>query len=307
MQTLRLFSDVARRHSFSEAAKLHGITQSAASQRMSSLEKRLGVTLFDRSVRPLALTEAGEIFLAGCIELLEQYDRLQRRVMGLGGDPAGSVRVSAIYSAGIDLLERIRIGFVAAHSTVNVEIHYQHPEKVYQAVREHECDLGIVSYPQRWRQVGVIPLRDEVMVVVAQPGHPLTRRASVRPTDLNGVRMVNFDPHLPVARHIRAYLRHHGAEPIVEHQFDNIDTIKNAVASTEGVAILPRRTVMQEVEMGVLAAVALEPQLLRPLGIIFRPPQRGSEPFGEAARLFVEYLIEHGRLPATRLRQEVPA
>ena len=113
MQTLRLFSDVARRRSFSEAAKLHGVTQSAASQRLGALEKRLGVTLFDRSVRPLALTEAGEIFLEGCSELLDQYDRLQRRVMGLSGDPQGRVRVAAIYSAGIDLLDdsrRIRGG-----------------------------------------------------------------------------------------------------------------------------------------------------------------------------------------------------
>jgi DNA-binding transcriptional LysR family regulator len=72
MQTIRLYADVARYRSFSEAAREHGITQSAASQRIRSLEDRLGVMLIDRSVRPLALTPAGEVYGRGCIELLER-------------------------------------------------------------------------------------------------------------------------------------------------------------------------------------------------------------------------------------------
>ena len=63
MQTLRLFCDVAACRSVSQAAARHGITQSAASQRVSQFEKRLGVTLIDRSVRPLDLTAAGELML----------------------------------------------------------------------------------------------------------------------------------------------------------------------------------------------------------------------------------------------------
>jgi len=295
MQTLRLFCDVATRRSFSEAAKLHGITQSAASQRISALEKKLGVTLLDRSVRPLETTVAGETFLEGCQDLLERYNRLERKVVGLGEEPTGRIRIAAIYSAGIDLLERVRDGFEAVHPGVDVEIKYKHPDEVYEAVREHHCDLGIVSYPQRWRQVGVIPLRDEVMAVVAHPDHPLTRRVRVQPKDLHDAKLVTFGADLPVGRRIRRYLKDHGVEPVIEHEFDNIDTIKNAVALTDGVAILPKRTVMHEVEMETLAAIELEPQLVRPLGIIFRPLQRGGEPFGAAAKLFVDYLLEHER------------
>lgn len=295
MQTLRLFCDVATLRSFSEAAKLHGITQSAASQRIGQLEKKLGVQLFDRSVRPLGTTPAGDIFLEGCQELLDRYNRLQRKVVGMGEEPSGRVRIAAIYSAGIDLLEGVRDGFEGVHPGIAVEIKYKHPDEVYEAVREHQCDLGIVSYPQRWRQVGVIPLRDEVMAVVAHPDHALTRRVRVQPKDLHGVKMVTFTSDLPVGRRIRRYLKDHGVEPIIEHEFDNIDTIKNAVSLTDGVAILPKRTVMHEVEMGALAAIELEPQLVRPLGIIFRPLQRGGEPFSSATKLFVDYLLEHER------------
>ena len=158
MQTLRLFTDVARCHSFSQAAEMHGISQSAASQRIGQLEKKLGVTLLDRSVRPLTLTEAGTLFAEGCEDLIQRYDRLESKVAGLRKDPEGLVRVIAIYSAGIDLLSRIRDSFEAEHKKISVEIRYERPEQVYHAVREHECDLGIVSYPERWRKVDTIPL-----------------------------------------------------------------------------------------------------------------------------------------------------
>src|ERR1043165_3129716 len=103
MQALRLFVEVARHQSFSRAADEFGITQSAVSQRISQLEKKLGVTLIDRSVRPLALTPAGEAFYHEGRELVEQYDALERRVSRLRPRVEGPVNVDAIYSAGIDL------------------------------------------------------------------------------------------------------------------------------------------------------------------------------------------------------------
>ena len=92
MQTMRLFRDVALSRSFSRAAAEHGITQSAASQRIGALEKRLGVTLIDRSVRPPGLTPAGELYLRECRELIDRYDQLERRLVHLQQRPTGQVR-----------------------------------------------------------------------------------------------------------------------------------------------------------------------------------------------------------------------
>ncbi len=293
MQTLRLFCDVARCQSFSQAASLHGITQSAASQRIGQLEKRLGLTLIDRSVRPLVLTEAGELFREGCEDLLQRYDKLEQRVLGMREDPHGPVRVAAIYSAGIELLERVRERFQQHNPRIRVEIHYEKPDDVYSAVRAKECDVGIVSYPQRWRKVGVIPLRDEVMAVVCNPEHPLAGRARVRPAELSQYPMATFSMDLPAGRRIRQYLREHEAEPMVTHVFDNVDTIKNAVIVTNRWALLPKRTVMREVAVGSLRLIELEPTLVRPLGIIYRRQQRNGAAFDPATQVFVDFLLQH--------------
>lgn len=292
MHTLRLFCDVARHQSFSRAAAEHGVTQSAASQRISQLERRLGVTLIDRSVRPLALTPAGEMLLREGRELLERYDDLERRVSQLQAELEGQIAVDAIYSAGIALLNQVKTAFEAAHPGVTVTVNYKQPEEVYDAVRHGQCDMGIVSYPQTWREVGVIPLRDERMAVVCSPAHPLASRERVHASELAGQPMAAFEPGLPVWRRIRRYLREHGVAPQVASAFDNIDTIKSAVAVTNELAILPRRTVMREVRAGTLALVELEPTLVRPIGIIYRRRRGGGPAFGAATRAFVDFLLQ---------------
>ena len=305
MEALRLYVDVAGYRSFSQAAVKHGITQSAASQRVHQLEKRLGVTLIDRSVRPLALTPAGEEFLRGCRTLVQGYDQLELRIGHLGGPSAGTVRVDAIYSAGIDLLNQVKEQFEARNPHVTVVVDYKRPEQVYEAVRQQRCDLGILSYPRRWREVGVIPLRHEGMALVCAPGHALAGRAVVQARELGAYPLIGFEPSLPAGRHIHRYLRQHGAAPQISNVFDNIDTIKSAVAVTGQAAILPRRTVAREAAAGTLVVVELEPGLERPMGIIYNKVHpSGAGAFSPAAQSFVDFLTRHIGPDGAMIRQQ---
>lgn len=292
MQTLRLFFDVARCHSFSQAAALHGITQSAASQRIGQLERKLRVTLLDRSTRPLALTEAGRVFLEGVGDVLDRYDRLEQKVSLLGEEPEGHVRVAAIYSAGIELLNQLSKRFEAEHPRIRVVLNYEKPDEVYRRVREGECDLGILSYPQRWRKVDIVSLREEIMAVVCGPKHPLARLKRVGAKELGEYPMVTFDADLPVGRRLRQYLREEGLTPQITNVFDNIDTIKNAVAVTDRFSILPVRAVLREVGAGTLRVVELLPRMTRPIGVIMRKGS-GNGGMPPAMRVFVDYLKDH--------------
>jgi len=289
MQSLRLFADAARLQSLSQAAPLHGITQSAASQRIGALEKKLGLTLFDRSTRPLGLTRAGRLYLEGVEDILDRYDRVLRQIGAAGQvNAAGVVRVSAIYSAGIGLLERVKRKFEQEHPRARVEITYEKPDRVYERVMAGETELGILSYPGRFKTVSVVPLRDERMAVVCRPDHPLARLDRVTAKRLSAHAMVAFDEDLPVGRKVRAYLRAEGGSPKIEASFDTIDTIKSAAAVTHRFAILPERTVSREAAAGVLAVVPLLPELVRPVGVIHRGGHGGS--LSAAAEAFVARL-----------------
>ena len=100
--------------------------------------------------------------------------------------------------------------------------------------------------------------------------------------------MAGFDVDLPIDGHIQAYLEQHGATPDVSHRFDNMDTLKSAVAVTDQFAILPTRCVAREVEAGSLVAVRLMPKLTRPMGVLTPPTEEGLTP---ASKAFLKELL----------------
>ena len=101
LEYLKIFADLARSRSFSQTAQINGVSQSAVSQAVGQLEKRLGVILVDRSTRPLNLTAPGKAFWHGCDKLLEDYRELEASLGRTATSIATSVRVAAIYSVGM--------------------------------------------------------------------------------------------------------------------------------------------------------------------------------------------------------------
>ncbi|HUY36622.1 MAG TPA: LysR substrate-binding domain-containing protein [Pirellulales bacterium] len=299
LKSLKVFCDVVRQRSFSRAADANQISQSGASQLVQQLEEGLGVKLIDRSKRPFVLTPEGEVYYEGCRGVVERYFAVEDRVRTLHQEVAGHVRVASIYSVGLHHMNRHLQDFLSQHPKANVRLEYLHPHRVYQSVEDDLADLGLVSYPKSSRTVTAIAWREEPMVLVTSPGHPLANRTRVGLDELNGQTMVGFDADLTIRREIDRVLDLHGAEVRVVMEFDNIETIKRAIEIDAGVALLPEPTVVREVQSGTLAAVPLDTdELVRPLGIIHR---RGKE-LSSTAQRFIELLQREGHAaqPADR-------
>jgi DNA-binding transcriptional LysR family regulator len=291
LKSLQIFCDVAGRRSFSRAADENGISQSAASQVIQHLEDDLGVQLIDRSKRPLVLTPEGELYYQGCRKLLDRYLALEEDVRTLHERVAGRVRVASIYSVGLSHMNRCLQQFLSQYPKANVRLEYQHPRRVYEMVEQDQVDLGLVSYPRSSRSLKAIPWREEPMVLVCAPMHPLAQRCRMGLDELRGEKMIGFDADLEIRREIDRVLSRWRVEVDVVMEFDNIETIKRAIEIDAGVALLPEPTVARELETGTLRAVPLTTdELVRPLGIIHR---RGKQ-LGRTARRFIELLQAKG-------------
>ncbi len=287
IETLRIFCDVVQSQSFSRGAKINDVSQSAATQSVHRVEQYFGVQLVDRSKRPFVLTPVGLACYEGFREVLVLYDSVEARVRSLRREIGGLVRVAAIYSVGLHDMSRCMQDFMRQYPKAKIRLEYLRPNKVYEAVLGAEVDLGIVSYPVASPDLAVIPLRSERMVVVCQPGHPLTRHQAVTAEHLQGTDFVAFDRDLSIRKEIDRYLRQRSINIRVAMEFDNIETIKQAVEIGAGVSILPEPTVREAVGRGTLCTVRLiAPELYRPLGIIHR--QRRV--FTPTAAKFVEIL-----------------
>jgi DNA-binding transcriptional LysR family regulator len=299
LDTLRLYCDVVRLRSFSRAAAAGGVSQSAASQAVQQLEAELDATLLDRSRRPLEPTAEGRGFYDACRGLLAGFEKARADLAASRQRVEGTVRVAAIYSVGLHDMSRHMQPFMAAYPNARVLLECLHPHKVVEAVLNDEADLGILSYPAASRALEVLPLREEPMMVVTHPSHPLARRRRVSPADLDGARFVAFDHDLPIRRAIDRALKQHGVKVDVAMEFDNVETIKQAIGIAAGISILPAPTVQKESEMKTLATVELAlPGLVRPVAIIHR---RGRHLTAAVSRFITQLRDDDARPAAARV------
>ena len=297
IETIRIFCDVVQHQSFSRGAAANEVSQSAATQSVHRMERHFGVQLVDRSKRPFVLTPEGQACYEGFREVLELYDSVEARVRSLRLEISGTVRVAAIYSIGLHDMSRCMQEFMRQYPKARVRLEYLHPNRVYEAVLNSEVDLGIVSYPVVTPEISAIPLRSERMVVVCQPQHAVAGREAVTAEHLQGEDFVAFDRELTIRKEIDRFLRQRGVTINVAMEFDNIETIKQAVEIGAGVSILPEPTVHREAEAGRLSAVRLiAPELRRPIGII----HRSRKLFSPTAGKFIEMLQKPAESAAER-------
>jgi len=275
----------------SKGAEHCGVSQSAASQHVQEAERRLGVSLFDRSKRPLELTAAGKLYAEFCRDVLRREEEFTLALESIKGDVEGTVRVVSIYSTGLSEMGRLQEEFSARYPTAQLHVEYMRPDKVYDAVRNDTADLGLVSFPESTREIAAIPWRNEEMQVAVPPAHPFAQRDAVYPADLNGQDFIGFDEDLSIRRELDRFLRAQGVEVKIVMHFDNIQMIKEAVELGRGISLLPARTMLAEIEQGRLVAVKLDaPDLVRPVGIVHRKRKK----FNRAAQAFLELLVGDG-------------
>jgi DNA-binding transcriptional LysR family regulator len=289
LKSLKIFCDVVGRRSFSRAAAENGISQSGASQIVNGLEEHLGVKLIDRTKRPFVLTAEGEVYYEGCRKLVQRYFALEEEVRTLHEEVAGRVGVASIYSIGLSHMNRFVQRFLGEYPKANVRVQYQHPRRVYELVESDQVDLGLVSYPRSSRTIKATVWREEPMVLVCAPQHPLAGHDQVRLEELSGLDIIGFDSDLEIRHEIDRALAAHSVEVRVAMEFDNTETIKRAVEINAGISVLPEPTVDREVAAGALAARPLVGiDLKRPIGIVQR---RGKE-LGKTARRFMQLLLK---------------
>lgn len=307
IETIRLFCDVVQHQSFSRGAAANEVSQSAATQSVHRMERHFGVQLVDRTKRPFVLTPEGQACYEGLREMLEVYDSVEARVRSLRKEVSGTVRVAAIYSVGLHDMSRCMQQFMRRYPKAKVRLEYLRPNKIYDAVLNSEIDLGVVSYPASSADIAVVPLRIERMVLVCHPEHKLAGRKAITAEHLRDEDFVAFDRDLIIRKEVDRYLRQRSVSVRVVMEFDNIETIKQAVEIGAGISILPEPTVRRETQAGSLVAVRLiAPQLERPIGIIHR--QRKT--FTPTAMKFMELLkLQQGdqSQPAVEPTEAVPS
>jgi DNA-binding transcriptional LysR family regulator len=271
IESLKVFCDLAETGSFTKAAQINEVTQSAVSQQISSLERMFKSLLIERSKKKFRLTREGQVLYDYSKQIISIYGGLQHKLQEIKDIISGTIRVATIYSIGLHDLPSYLKKFLKAYPSVNVHIEYRRANQVYEDVTGNVVDLGLVAYPNKDQKLEVFPLRKDPLVLICHPQHPLAKNKEIKLKALAGQKFIGFEPDIPTRRALDKILRENAVD--VQHvmEFDNIETVKRAVEIDAGVAIVPQGTVVQEVAKLTLAQVNLEDgQFYRPLAAIYK-------------------------------------
>ncbi len=271
IENFKIFSDLVESKSFSRAAKLNGVTQSAVSQQLRAMEKHFNVLIVDRSQKQFRLTREGHKLYGSAKEILHRYDKMVSELQEMRKVISGTIHISTVYSIGLHELPPFIKTFLQEYPSVNVRVEYRRSNLVYEDIMHNSVDLGLVAFPVKMRQLEIVPFMEDRLVVICNPQHKFANRKNLEVKDLEGERLIGFDPDIPTRKATDQIFKDHKVEiePVME--FDNIETVKRAVEINAGIAIVPQTTITNEVEQGLLASANLKgKQIMRPLAIIYR-------------------------------------
>jgi LysR family transcriptional regulator, transcriptional activator of the cysJI operon len=271
IESLKVFCDLVETESFTKAAQINEVTQSAVSQQISALERLFKSLLIERSKKRFRLTREGQVLYDYSKQVMQTYDGLHHKLQETKEIISGTIRIATIYSIGLHDLPPYLKRFLKSYPTVNVHVEYRRANQVYEDVIGNVVDLGLVAYPSRDQKVEICPLRKDPLVLICHPQHPFASKKSLHLTELSGHKFIGFEPDIPTRKALDRILKEHGVH--VQHvmEFDNIETVKRAVEIDAGVAIVPEGTVVQEVAKETLAQVALDDgEFYRPLAALYK-------------------------------------
>lgn len=270
LESLKVFCDLCETQSFTKAAHINRVTQSAVSQTISALERQFKAVLIERGRKNFRLTSEGQVLYDYSKRMLQSQDALQSKIQELKGVVAGNIQLATVYSIGLYDLPPYVKRFLQEHPAVNVHVAYRRANQVYDDVVGNMVDLGLVAFPAHNPKLEIVPFRHDPLVLACHPQHPLAKLKAIKLKSLSGQKMVGFEPDIPTRIGVDRMLKGQGAKVEYVMQFDNIETVKRAVEIGSGIAVLPEETIRVEVANHTLAAVRLEGNYVRPLAVIYR-------------------------------------
>jgi len=294
LKQLRVLQAVGETGSFSAAADRLDYTQPAVSKIVATLERQLGVTLVDRGIRPLRLTEAGSAVVQRATAAFEQIAAAELEVEAIANLSAGSLRVGTFSSAGAAMVVDALRAFRKSYPDVDVSItEIGMPSAVTRSLRRGDLDVAVsFDYPEIddtfADDLAQVHLLDDPFDVVVPRGHELEREQTIPFADLAGENWLlgDFGRDSPSFRMIDRRCREAGFDPHVAYRVNDCQMAQALVAAGEGIALLPR-IMLQAKHRGVaIRPLATDPPMRRVSAV--RPATRYLTP---ATERFIELLV----------------
>lgn len=280
---LQTFIAVVQEGSFSRAAqKLHR-SQPAISQTIRKLEEEVGEALLDRSSRDGTLTDAGQVMYDYAQRLVNLRTEARGALTELRELHRGKLSIAANEFTCLYLLP-VLDEFRRLYSTIKIMVVRSLASRIPDELLNHNAELGVTSFRPNSPELQSICVYSDQLTFVVHRGHPLSGQSRVKIQQLGAEVFIAHNVQSPYRLKVIEAFRKSKTPLNMNVELPTIESIKKFVAMGNGVALLPRIAVQEELGSKLVSVPVPELQFERKLRIVYR---KGSK-LSHAARAFLK-------------------
>ncbi|HUY01811.1 MAG TPA: LysR substrate-binding domain-containing protein [Rhodocyclaceae bacterium] len=291
LKQIRAFVTVAQAGSFTAAASLLHLTQSAVSVLISELEAEFGLRLFDRTTRLVLLADAGREFYPVAEKMLADLHNALSSSKELVAKKRGRVALASTPLMASILLPKAIAAYTASYPGISVILQDTLAGLIQQKVRDGEADFGIGTFEKAGRELLAEPLMADTLVLACPAGHPLAAKASVAWRALAGHPFISFTRDNSVGQLIRNCLADAGVEVQSAYEVSYLTTVIGMVDAGLGVTVLPSYASPITRFYDIQIRRLVKPVIRREISFITRQG-RTLSPAAESLKVFLKSYVK---------------
>ncbi len=251
LRQLEIFVVAGRHLSFARAAEELHLTPPAVSMQLKQLEDNVGLPLFERRGRVMALTPAGELLLHHALRVLGEIKDAEGSLQGLLGAETGRITVGMVSTAKY-FMPRLLAGFARTHPGVDVQFVVGNREMLLQKLQDNEVDLGVTGRLPVEIDAQAEPIATHPYVVIAPPDHRLRKVRGIELAQLRDDTFLLREEGSGSRRVAEEMFERRKFTPTRTMSMGSNETIKQAAMAGLGISLLSLHTLPLELRAGAL-------------------------------------------------------
>ena len=285
LQHLRYFLAVARTGGFTPAARQMNVTQPTVSSAVLELEKSMGVQLFNRDNRHVALTTEGRLLLSYAVQVEDLLEEAGERLQRSDLEPGGGFQFGAVDAAVIYLLPEILKEYMRRYPGVALKTQVAPSRALVEGLLLNRSEFALIHLPYPHPRVAAVPIYRDEMPLVGGAGHPFAQCGEVDLAEVIKEPLILFHADSVSRKVVDEKLTESGLELGTVMELSSPEAMRKLVEAGVGISFLPRLTIRESLASGALKTVDVRGVAFeREIGVAWR---RGRY-FGQAVRLLLE-------------------
>ncbi|PKM79938.1 MAG: LysR family transcriptional regulator [Firmicutes bacterium HGW-Firmicutes-14] len=251
---LRAFYEIARSGSFSKGAEKLNITQPALSRQIESLEKSVGISLFNRHSRGVYLTEAGRRLIEYVEQILRLADEADRTLQEIQGLETGTLKIGACTTVGNYLLPTPLAAFLKLHPNIEASLELGSSDEIAERVMNRHFDLAFIAGIADPPGLCIESIHEDQILFLVYPDHPLCKTTDFQPELLADEVFILRELGSATRKALELILESVQIKPRKVVTLGDTEAVKRAVMAGMGITFLSKYTVGLELQAGLLCA-----------------------------------------------------